>query len=258
MRIVDAHVHCGTMDTEINNLSQVYEDIAPHFDEAGVNAAVCFSPVMEIYDRHTPDFQDNDFWRARRKQSREYLLGLKGRDLPHTIYPFYFVWNDFDADGIDGYCGIKWHRHVNEPIYHYDDPACARMIDAIRERDYVVLIEEGYEETMRFVDELAEGIPIIIPHLGYLNGSFDRLFAEDFWNRPNTYADLSGGSAIKAPENPRKFLDRYGPERLLFGSDYPCAMPIQHVQMLDGLNLPDADRELICNGNIMRLLRNAS
>jgi len=241
------------MDREINGLSQAYEDIAPLFDEAGVNAAVCFSPVMEIYDRHDPDFQDNDEWRERRAQSREYLLELSRRDLPHTIHPFYFVWNDYDTSRLDGYCGIKWHRHADEPPYNYDDPRCEAFIDEVRERGLPILIEEEYENTMRFVDEMAQGIPVIIPHLGYLNGGVKRLLDEDFWQRPNTYADMSGGSVFKS-EGLKRFLDQYGPERLLFGSDYPCCMPVRSKGKLEELALPEADLRLIYSGNILRLI----
>ena len=59
--IIDCHVHCGELD---DSAPQAYEDIAPRFDEAGVDAAVCFSPVMEIYDRYNPDFRDDEYWRT--------------------------------------------------------------------------------------------------------------------------------------------------------------------------------------------------
>ena len=86
MLIVDSHVHMGRLD---DSAPQCYEDIAPIFDEAGVAAAVCTSPVQEIYDRYDPDFVDTPAWQERRASSREYLCSLQ--DKPRRIYPFYFV-----------------------------------------------------------------------------------------------------------------------------------------------------------------------
>lgn len=246
--IIDCHVHCGELD---DSAPQAYEAIAPRFDEAGVDGAVCFSPVMEIYDRLNPGFHDNEHWQIRRRRSREYLCSLRNK--PHTIYPFYFVWNDFDTSGLEQYCGIKWHRHKNEPKYHYDDPKCARMIEAIREHGFTILLEETYENTLRLVDGMGKGIPFIIPHLGNMNGGIHRLLNEDFWKRENTYADMSSSPSVYEI---KQFIDRYGSHRLLYGSDYPFATPIKCKEKILALNLSSADEELIFAGNIMRLLKN--
>lgn len=247
--IIDCHVHCGELD---DSAPQAYEDIAPRFDEAGVDAAVCFSPVMEIYDRYNPDFRDDEYWRSRRRHSRRYLCSLKGAR--HRIYPFYFVWNDFDTSELADYCGIKWHRHAYEPEYHYDDPKCGEMIEAIREHGFVILLEETYENMVRLVDGMGKGIPFIIPHLGGLNGGIRRLLNEDFWRRENTYADISAGIAGVAEI--KEFIDRYGPHRLLYGSDYPFSTSLACKRTILELGLPPADQELIFSGNIMRLLKN--
>jgi hypothetical protein len=240
MPVIDCHVHCGCLD---DSAPQAYEHIAPLFEEASVEAAVCFSPVMEIYDRHDPDFRDNE----------EYLLGL--RDAGRPVYPFHFVWNDFDTSELDSYCGIKWHRHPDEPTYRYEDPRCAEMLDAIRERGFVVLLEETYENTLRLVDEMGKGIPFIIPHLGHMNGGTRRFLDDDFWRRENTYADMSAGSCSAAEL--REFVDRYGAHRLLYGSDYPFSTPLKCKQLILDLNLPPDAEKLVFGENVMRLLKNA-
>lgn len=247
--IIDCHVHCGELD---DSAPQSYEDIAPLLDEAGADAAVCFSPVMEIYDRNNPDFSDDERWEKRRSHSRRYLLSLS--DKPHKIYPFYFVWNDFDVSDLHNFCGIKWHRHRNEPEYRYDDPGCAKMICAIREHGFAVLLEETYENTLRLVDGAGKGIPFIIPHLGNLNGGIRSLMDDDFWRRENTYADMSAGNP--GVGDIKEFIDRYGPHRLLFGSDYPFARPEECKRKILELNLPKEDEELVFSGNITRLLKN--
>jgi len=248
--IIDCHVHCGALD---NTVPQRYEDIAPEFDEAGVDAAVCFSPVAEIYDRRGRGPRDEEYWQQRRDESRRYLCSLKNQR--HQIYPFYFVWNDFDASELSSYCGIKWHRHWDEPEYHYDDPRCEKMLDAIREQGFAILVEETYDNMIRLVDAMGKGIPFIIPHLGFLNGGIRRLLDEDFWSRENTYADMSADCASIAEL--QEFVSRYGAHKLLYGSDYPFATPIECKEKVLALNLPSADEELVFSGNILRLLRNA-
>lgn len=247
--IIDCHVHCGELD---DSAPQAYEQIAPRFEEAGVSAAVCMSPVMEIYDRYDPGFRDDAHWQKRREHSRRYLCSLK--NTPHRIYPFYFVWNDFDTSFLDNYCGIKWHRHAFEPEYLYDDPKCEKMIEAIREQGFVILLEETYENTIRMVDDMARGIPFIIPHLGALNGGIRRFLDEDFWKRADTYTDISAN--VASVGEIREFLERYGPHRLLYGSDYPFSTPLACKRKILELGLPSADEELIFSGNILRLLKN--
>lgn len=233
-------------------MPQAYEDIAIELDDAGVDAAVCFSPVMEIYDRYNREFRDDEYWQKRRSHSRKYLCSLK--NARHRIYPFYFVWNDFDTSELSNYCGIKWHRHASEPPYHYDDPKCVSMLEAIREHGFVILLEETYENTLRLVDGIGKGIPFIIPHLGYLNGGIRRLLDEDFWKRKNTYADMSADCA--SVDELKEFISRYGPHRLLYGSDYPFSTPLVCKRRIWELNLPPADEELIFHGNILSLLKN--
>jgi hypothetical protein len=139
--LIDCHVHCGRQDRSV---PQAYEEIAPRFNAAGLDGAVCFSPVREIYDRDDPTFQDTPDWQQRRAASHQYLLSL--RNTPHRIYPFCFVWNDFNAAGLSQYCGVKWHRHANEPEYHYDDPRCGRLLGAIQELGLAVVLEVRPQE----------------------------------------------------------------------------------------------------------------
>ena len=90
-----------------------------------------------------------------------------------TVYPYFFIWNDFAVEQLSAaHCGIKWHRHADEPVYRYDDPRCRSALAEIRRRGLPVVLEEEFGQTVRFIRELAHGITVIIPHLGMLNGGF--------------------------------------------------------------------------------------
>ena len=246
MQIIDSHIHCG-----VQNVDLPFEVISPLLEEAGITGACLFAPVEDIYDRYNPSFQDNSQWRQTRQAANQYLLDLAGRI--ESVFPYLFVWNDFALEELQqDYCGIKWHRHTNEPVYHYDDPRCSRMIQEIGARRLPVVLEESFANTCRFVEKLAPEAVIIIPHLGALNGSYPALERAGIWQRPNTYAD----TALASLEHMRHFVQHYGSERLLFGSDFPFGAPGHELRKVESLNLASADLAKVLSGNILALINN--
>jgi len=254
---LDAHCHCGQQDP---SPPQDYATIAALHRAAGVDATWMFPPVIEVYDRHNPGFYDAPEWQARRQRAHDYLLRLSRQPITADcrqsarVFPFFFVWNDFNLDGLTPeYRGIKWHRHPDEPVYHYDDPRCRAILAAITERRLPVTLEESFDNTMRFLDELAPEAVVVIPHCGHLNGGFQRLHGLRLWARPNVYADSSAAPSHD-PGLLRTFIETYGPEKLLYGSDYPFADPGFCLQAIRALALPPADEALILAGNALRLI----
>ena len=244
MQIIDSHIHCG-----IQNSNLPYERILPLLQEAGITGACLFAPVEDIYDRYHYNFHDNDQWRHTRHAANRYVLDLAARGEP--IFPYLFVWNDFALDELQqDYRGIKWHRHDNEPVYHYDDPRCSEMIQEITARRLPIVLEESYSNTCRFVNELAPDAVIIIPHLGALNGTYTALERAGSWQRSNTYAD----TALASTAHMRHFIENYGPERLLFGSDFPFGPPGHELRKVLSLGLPTSDLAKVLGGNLLRLM----
>jgi len=251
IQALDAHCHCGQQDTDP---PQDYDTIAALHVGAGIDAAWMFPPVYEVYDRYAPDFEDSPEWQGRRQRAHDYLVDLAARPLSPRVFPFFFVWNDFNLDALTSeFRGIKWHRHPDEPVYHYDDPRCRVILDAITERRLPITLEEGFDNTMRFLDGLAPDAIVVIPHCGHLNGGFQRFHELHIWQRPNVYADTSA-TPSHDPQLLRTFIDTYGPEKLLFGSDYPFDSPAFCLQAIRDLNLPSADEALILAGNALRLI----
>jgi hypothetical protein len=245
MHIIDSHIHCG-----VQNVRQPFEVIRPLLSRAGVASACLFAPVEDIYHRYAPDFDDNRQWRRCRERAHAYLLDLAAEQ--SGIYPYYFVWNDFIVEDLNKpFAGIKWHHHAGEPPYRYEDQRCTEMIEAICREKMPVVLEETLGRTLWFIEQVCGSTPVIIPHLGLLNGGFERLLAASVWEEKSVYAD----TALAGPEEIRIFLDRYGSDRLLFGSDYPFGMPGSQLQQLKAMGLSDGDLEMICGENIRRILR---
>ncbi len=245
IKIIDSHMHCG-----IQNVNLPFEVIKKYLDAAGIQGACLFAPVEDIYDRYDYDFEDNTAWMTCRQRANHYLLDIQ--QTHEHIFSYYFVWNDFRKDELKkGYRAIKWHRHEYEPVYHYNDPLCEAFLQEVYRLQLPIVLEESFENTRSFIKRVNGRTPIIIPHMGGLNGSFSALFRSGTWDADTIFADtaLATGPEIK------KFLDRYGSDRLLFGSDFPFGNPGNELNEVIRLNLGKHDFENIVCHNILRLLK---
>jgi hypothetical protein len=243
--VIDSHVHCGVID---RGTPQSFGDYAQELIGTGIGGAAMFSPVLEIYDRNDFNFSDTAAWQRRRRESNAYLLSLKPAEL--TVFPYFFIWNDFAVEQLTGaHCGIKWHRHPGEPVYHYDDPKCKAALDEIRRRNLPVVLEEELVNTLHFVRELADGITVIIPHLGLLNGGFQAIADAGLFERENVWAD----TALASQGEILEYIRCYGHQRLLFGSDYPFGSPSVELRKVRSLGLESEVEAALLEGNFMRL-----
>jgi len=249
-KFIDAHAHCGIHD---QSMPQSFEDYHSQIQGSGIEAAVMFSPVMEIYDRYHSNFEDNAEWQQRRKISNEYLLTVGSSDL--KVIPYFFIWNDFAVEQVKPqHKGIKWHRHPYEPVYHYDDPRCRKAIDEIRLRNMPVVLEEEFENTIRFIHELAAGVKVILPHLGLLNGGYQAFVEKGIWDNPNVYAD----TALSSPNDIKDYIDNFGHDRIFFASDFPFGDPKEELSKILDLSIPWEKKEMILGFNLEGLLKNSN
>ena len=245
LTVIDAHVHCGEID---RNVPQSFDDYESQAAGTEIDAAAVFSPVLEIYDRYDPDFTDTPTWRRRRRESNAYVLGLESDEM--AVFPYFFIWNDFAVEQLSSaHGGIKWHRHAGEPVYQYDEPGCPAALEAIRRRKLPVVLEEEFDNTLYFIRELADGIPVIIPHLGLLNGGFQAIAEAGLWELEHVWAD----TALASRDEMREYLERYGHSRLLFGSDFPFGSPSNELRKVYSLELDPEPEAAVLAGNFMRL-----
>lgn len=245
--VIDAHAHCGKED---RFPPQDFESYLSAVRGSLIGGVVLFPPVAEIYDRYDYHFVDTPEWQARRRSANEYVLSLEGGEL--EVFPYFFIWNDFAVEQLtDRHCGIKWHRHGDEPRYRYEDPRCRKALDEIRRRNLPVCLEEEWSCTLDFINHLAPELRVVIPHCGLLNGGFDRFCRLDLWGRPNIYTDTS----LVPSQIIAAYVNRYGSERILFGSDYPFGDPIREYLKILKMDLGEAEKGAILAGNIRELFR---
>jgi predicted TIM-barrel fold metal-dependent hydrolase len=245
IKIIDAHMHCG-----IQNVDQPLNMIKGYLDQGGIEGACLYAPVEDIYDRYNYHFQDSAPWVACRQRANQYLLDIQHAE--ENIFAYYFVWNDFRKEELKkGYRGVKWHRHDSEPEYHYDDPRCESFLKEIYRLQLPIVLEESYGNTLSLIQRIGGQTPVIIPHLGGLNGGFYALFHSGVWEKGNVYAD----TALATRREMTMFLDKYGFDKLIFGSDFPFGIPYSELRKVRDLNLPDEDFEKVVSGNIMKLIK---
>lgn len=244
-KIIDSHMHCG-----IQNVNLPFDVIKKYLASAGIQGACLFAPVEDIYDRYNYDFEDTSSWVTCRQHANQYLLDIQ--ETNGNFFSYYFVWNDFRKDELKkGYTAIKWHRHEYEPVYHYNDALCEAFLQEVYRLKIPVVLEESFENTRYFIKRVNGRTPIIIPHMGGLNGGFPTLFKSGIWNDETIYADTALASGWEITE----FMDKHGSDRLLFGSDFPFGTPGNELQKVIRLNLGKQDFENIVCNNISRLLK---
>lgn len=249
-QIIDCHLHCG-----VQNVPWGWEHKSPLLLAAGIRGVGIIPPVEDIYDRGDPNFSDSPAWQACRRQAHRYLLELRkacrtnaaGR---FALYPYFFVWNDFAFEDLGPeYVAIKWHRHPEEPPYRYDHPRCREFLQVVRERRLPILLEESFDNTLMFLERLGPDLPVVIPHLGKLNGGYGSLREAGVWDRLLTYADTSTADPLEIED----FLGRCGSDRLLFGSDHPFGEPQLELAKIRDLHLPENQSRAVLGDNFRRI-----
>ncbi len=244
--VIDSHAHCGIGDRSFH---QSFEDYFSRIEHTQIRTVVMFPPVMEIYDRYDPGFEDTPQWQDKRKQANSYILGLGNTRL--SVIPYFFIWNDFNVGQLTAqHKGIKWHRHSNEPVYHYNTKECKAALLEIKKRNMPVVYEEELKNTILFITDLARDIRVIIPHLGGLNGGYEAIASAGLWQKENVYTDTALASSWEISD----YIENFGHERILFGSDFPFGEPGSELNKVKNLNLAPEIEEEVVRGNITRLI----
>jgi uncharacterized protein len=161
------------------------------------------------------------------------------------------------------------------PFYPHD-ARLAPVYEFAHQRHLPVLIHQG--DTMdrrglvKFarpieVDEVAVRYPEVRFVLCHFGNPWMEEAAELVYKNENVYADTSGLLASPAAHYFDRMIERCrrrllnaivtvgAPDRILYGSDWPLESIATAVGLVDGLDLPAADRAAILGGNARKLFR---
>ena len=234
VEIIDSHTHWGpslTMGTEVTT-----EEILQQADQSGVQKIVIFPfPSTAIAD--------------------ERINGKLLEEAKRTgrFIPYYYIPEELrPIPPGNGFYGGKWHwmRGVQDCSSNYrvlDDPKLGEYIEESEKVGLPIVFEEELAFTEAFVRRTKD-LKVIIPHFGLLGGN-PMDFLKAFKGRENIYFD----TALASPETMMTFIEKVGPERVLFGSDIPFGTMKRELEKVLSLPIRDDCRERILSKNIKRL-----
>lgn len=70
----------------------------------------------------------------------------------------------------------------------------------------------------------------------------------------NVYFDTAASPFLYSPQIYNQVIDLVGPDKILFGTDYPLLKPGRLLREIESLNLPDETRKMILEDNARNLL----
>lgn len=154
-----------------------------------------------------------------------------------------------------GIKGIKLHPEFQQ--FYVNDKNMFEIYEMIQDR-FIILFHAGDEvfeySHPRYLREVIDNFPklkLIIAHMGgYMR--WDE--AEKFLVGQNLYFDTSSTLFVLPEARMIDIIRKHGPEKILFGTDYPIIKHKYEVNRFLRLDLTDEEKELIMWKNAYKLL----
>jgi predicted TIM-barrel fold metal-dependent hydrolase len=245
--VLDGHVHWGEWKKErVGWPPAALPEIQDALARSGIDGAVLMPT----------DLADN--------------AGLLAALEPRPRHIYFFPWIDprpsartmdfleRNAAKIDG---LKIHPSLEQ--LRVDDPAWAPFLEFAEARRIPVIVHCGRWQEMaswRFCLEAAErhlNAPFIVGHLGGDLPTLQQECSLEMARRqlPNAYL---GTESIREYYSLRIALDRLGPSRVIFGSDYPLGWPAAYLAVLEGAKPSKEEKRAVLGENLLSLFARRS
>ncbi|MDD2755259.1 MAG: amidohydrolase family protein [Methanothrix sp.] len=161
-----------------------------------------------------------------------------------------------------GIRGVKMMPLLQE-VYP-DDPRCGRLFEALTERKMILVSHAGRDpldrpEVFGTPDRFARTIEcypdlkMVLAHLGGLR-MWDDVRRYLLSAGGNVYFDTAYVSFYMGQEEMKELIGDIGPERILFGSDYPWEEPGRAAEIIRGLELCESEEQAVLGKNAAKLL----
>lgn len=179
-----------------------------------------------------------------------------------SVHPGASVEDNIESLRRHGLKGAKLHPLFQG--YALDDPRLGEILDAMQ-GEFVVIAHVGHGDTpeaneratpamMRSLVREYPRLDIVAAHFG---GYLTMDEAEELVMGLPVTVDTSWPPSLATldPKRVRRFIERHGPHRVSFATDWPMADPARERQAIEDLGLSAADTEAVLGGNMARLLR---
>lgn len=259
MNIIDFHAHVypekiakkATESTcEFYNLKTSQTGTVEGLLEKGEQAGIMKHVLLPVAIRPDQIRSINDFIINAVKLHKEfYGFGTLHADMDDPIAEIEYI----KASGLKG---IKLHPDIQQ--FPMDDRRLFPVYDYLQ-GNLPVLIHCGdkrhnYSHPERLKKILKEfpGLKVIAAHLGGWS-----IFEEGYrlLKKESVFFDISSCMMFLPKEDMKKYILAYGPERILFGTDYPLWEPKKEVDSFLSLGLKYSDEERILYKNALQILQ---
>jgi len=160
----------------------------------------------------------------------------------------------------EGFLGLKFHPYYQD--FDLDDEAMDPVYAAMEERGLICICHTGFDHAYPFVRRADPSrvlrvlkrfprLAFVATHLGAWR-DWER--AEKELPGANLWIDTSYSLEFMTPEDARRLILCFPPDKVLFGSDSPWADQGRSLALLKGLSLGAAREEAILSGNARALL----
>lgn len=156
----------------------------------------------------------------------------------------------------NGLKGIK--LHPDSQVFPIDDPRLFPMYDSIRGRCPVLLhmgdtrFNYSHPIRLRKVLDLFPGLQVIAAHFGGY-GMYDTAY--ELLKDTDCYFDVSSSLMFLKEGQPERFINLYGAERFVYGSDFPMWNPVEEMGRFLKLKLTPEQFEQIAHKTAEHLLQ---
>lgn len=155
-----------------------------------------------------------------------------------------------------GLKGIK--IHPDSQLFNLDCDSMMEMYAIIERENLPVLFHTGdyrydysHPRRLRRVMEEFPKLTCIAAHFGGWS-VFD--LAVEYLLDTGCYLDISSSMSFLGQKRSRELIELYGPERMLFGSDFPMWTPESELGKFNALGFDEKSRELILHANAEKIL----
>ena len=240
--IIDAHIHIGKWSDLFFNYESTVEQAIDVMKAAGVDAALAMPT----------DATSNS--------------ELFAKVFENPAYKFYYMaWinpddNELDSfleENIDNISAFKIHPSIQRR--RITDDSYAKYLALAEEKKKPVIVHCGRWQDIasyKFPLEAAEKYPELPVVLAHLGGDQPGLFLEcaeavKKGNYKNVYL---GTESVREFYFVNKLVHTVGAERVIFGSDYNLGLPNMYIPIIESLDIPAGDKDLIFSKNILSLI----
>jgi hypothetical protein len=265
MKIFDAHTHIfpekiAEKATEgigdFYNIAMQHAGTAEDLTKLLKNAGVCGCMCCAVATNPEQVGSINDFISSEAKKSNGFITGFCSLhpDMSETELDSEIT----RAEAI-GLKGIKLHPDIQQ--FHADGKRACKIFGIIADR-LPVLIHAGdsryeFSSPKRIAKAMKQfgKLTIIAAHLGGWSEWDDAISELSGQFGERLYVDTSSSLYALTPEKATEYINAFGENHVLFGTDYPMWDIREELERFDRLDLSDEARSKILYQNAQKLLK---